>query len=50
MRRYEYTTGAVYEGMWKGGLRHGHGKMKWSDGATYEGEWQYNQAFGEGTF
>ena len=38
-RTYTYATGAVYEGEWKGGLRHGNGKMKWSDGCQYEGEW-----------
>ena len=38
-RTYTYLTGAMYEGEWKGGMRHGKGKMKWSDGAYYEGEW-----------
>ena len=46
-RTYIYKTGAVYEGQWKGGMRHGIGTMKWADGsATYIGEWQYNQASG----
>ena len=41
-RTFEYSTGAVYEGEWKGGMRHGKGKMTWSDGGSYEGDWQYN--------
>ena len=41
-RIFEYSTGAVYEGEWKGGMRHGKGKMTWSDGGSYEGNWQYN--------
>jgi len=30
---YTYSTGAVYNGMWMGGLRHGDGTMSWTDGA-----------------
>ena len=41
-RSHTYKTGSVYEGEWKGGMRHGKGKMTWADGATYEGDWQYN--------
>ena len=37
-RSYTYKcSGAVYEGQWKGGFRHGTGTMKWQDGASYEG-------------
>jgi hypothetical protein len=39
---YQYTTGAVYNGEWKGGLRHGSGTMTWPDGARYEGQWEFN--------
>lgn len=39
IKEYTYTTGAVYNGEWKGGLRHGKGTMKWPDAASYEGEW-----------
>ena len=39
-RTYTYSTGSVYEGQWKGGMRHGHGTMKWEDGsASYIGQW-----------
>ena len=49
-KQYKYKTGAIYNGQWKGGLRHGSGIMTWADGARYEGEWQYNQASGKGKF
>ena len=38
-REYQYNTGSVYQGQWKGGMRHGKGKMTWTDGAYYEGDW-----------
>ena len=41
-RSYTYRTGAVYEGQWRGGIRHGRGTMKWPAGSCYTGEWQYN--------
>ena len=34
-REYQYKTGSVYIGQWKGGMRHGQGTMKWIDGASY---------------
>ena len=43
-REYQYKTGSVYFGQWKGGMRHGIGTMKWIDGASYQGEWQLNVA------
>lgn len=49
-REYKYTTGAVYNGQWKGGLRHGQGTMQWADGAKYEGCWDLNQATNHGKF
>ena len=45
-KAHTYKTGALYEGQWKGGLRHGSGHMVWVDNARYEGDWQYNQACG----
>ena len=41
-KKYVYSTGAVYDGTWKGGLRHGIGTMKWPDGASYTGKWEFN--------
>jgi hypothetical protein len=45
-RKHTYATGAVYQGQWKGGLRHGQGTMIWPDNARYEGEWHLNAAHG----
>ena len=39
IRTHTYSTGAEYEGQWKGGMRHGKGKMTWPDSAKYEGDW-----------
>ena len=41
-RTFEYSTGAVYEGQWKGGLRHGKGEMKWDNDTSYVGDWELN--------
>mmetsp|Transcript_36382 Transcript_36382/g.26992 ORF Transcript_36382/g.26992 Transcript_36382/m.26992 type:complete len:83 (+) Transcript_36382:303-551(+) len=30
---YKYNSGAIYEGDWLGGFRHGFGTMTWPDGA-----------------
>lgn len=52
-KEHTYTyrkTGAVYDGQWIGGLRHGQGKMLWKDGASYSGNWVYGYAEGKGTF
>jgi len=46
IRSYTYKSGAIYNGEWKGGLRHGEGKMVWLDGARYEGNWEFNLASG----
>lgn len=49
-KSYTYKNGAVYNGEWKGGFRHGQGTMKWPDGACYEGNWDFGQPLGKGTF
>ena len=49
-RTHNYKTGAVYEGQWKGGMRHGTGIMRWPGNARYIGDWQFNQACGQGKF
>ena len=43
-REHTFKTGAVYNGQWKGNLRHGNGTMTWADGAVYEGEWDHGTA------
>lgn len=48
--QFTYKSGAIYNGEWLGGFRHGKGKMKWLDGTIYEGEWSYGQAYGQGKF
>lgn len=47
---YLFATGAVYEGHWKGNVRHGFGCQRWTDGAVYEGQWNLNKATGMGRF
>ena len=48
---YTYScSGAIYEGEWIGGLRHGCGTMTWPDTAQYHCEWAFNQASREGKF
>jgi len=37
LKQHTYKTGAIFNGQWKGGLRHGNGTMTWADGARYEG-------------
>lgn len=49
-RRWEFKTGAVYDGQWLGTARDGMGKMCWPDGAVYIGEWVRNTATGRGMF
>ena len=34
---YTFSSGAVYEGEWKGSVREGWGTQIWPDGAKYEG-------------
>ncbi|KAM3129306.1 hypothetical protein pb186bvf_018593 [Paramecium bursaria] len=45
---YMIDNGAIYDGQWKFGLRHGKGKQVWKDGSIYEGYWKNNQAHGYG--
>jgi hypothetical protein len=33
------ANGVVYEGEWKGGHKHGQGKMQYANGEVYEGTW-----------
>lgn len=43
---YQLESGAIYDGQWKHGVRHGKGKQVWRDGSVYEGFWMHNQAHG----
>jgi len=45
-----FKTGAVYDGQWRGRMRHGQGRQTWADGTSYVGEWKDNQAEGKGCF
>ena len=47
---HQYSTGAMYNGLMKGGFREGKGVMTWQDGAKYDGEWKEGYACGKGTF
>jgi len=44
------VNGIVYNGMWKGELRHGSGTQTWPDGSLYEGGWKDGVAYGLGRF
>lgn len=45
---HEFENGAVYEGQWNFGLRHGKGKQIWKDGSRYDGFWENNKENGKG--
>eukprot|EP00434_Breviolum_minutum_P008255 symbB.v1.2.007283.t1/scaffold438.1/size205425/11 len=47
---FTFTTGAVYKGQWKDGMRDGVGQQTWPDGACYSGQWVANRAEGMGKF
>ena len=53
MSTKEYTNGK-YVGELKelknGEMRHGDGKMTWSDGSSYEGTWKEDKMTGRGLF
>ncbi|GBF87927.1 MORN repeat-containing protein [Raphidocelis subcapitata] len=42
--------GDVYEGMWSGDLRNGHGTMTFANGDEYVGEWRDDLKHGAGSF
>ena len=43
------VKGGTYQGEWKDTMRHGHGKMTYSDKRVYEGEWERDLRHGFGT-
>ena len=49
MGKYTSSSGSIYEGSFKDGLRHGNGKMIFSgSGDTYKGEWVEGEMSGSG--
>lgn len=48
--KYQYKSGATYEGEWTGGFRHGQGTMVWPDGTSYTGNWGHGEPSSKGTF
>uniref|UniRef100_A0A8R7R9C4 1-phosphatidylinositol-4-phosphate 5-kinase n=3 Tax=Triticum urartu TaxID=4572 RepID=A0A8R7R9C4_TRIUA len=50
--RYVWAAGSccVYEGGWKRGARHGHGRTLWPSGAVYEGDYSAGFMDGQGTY
>eukprot|EP00913_Durusdinium_trenchii_P014786 g13868.t1 len=46
--RYEFESGAIYDGEWLEGNRHGVGKQIWPDGTEYLGQWRMGRAHGLG--
>lgn len=47
---YRYNNGAMYEGQWLGGFRHGIGVMTWPDEARFEGHWSFGHPIKLGKF
>jgi hypothetical protein len=47
--RVELGWGIIYDGEWKGDLRHGRGTQTWPDGCRYDGEWEEGKCEGSGT-
>ena len=48
--KHIYTSGAIYEGEWRGGFRDGQGEMKWTDGSQFIGRWSWGWPVGIGRF
>ena len=47
---YDYSNGDSYDGVWRGGRKHGNGTYSFQDGSKYGGEWKNNINHGRGTF
>eukprot|EP00930_Biecheleria_cincta_P035614 TRINITY_DN24481_c0_g1_i2.p1 TRINITY_DN24481_c0_g1~~TRINITY_DN24481_c0_g1_i2.p1 ORF type:complete len:228 (-),score=42.87 TRINITY_DN24481_c0_g1_i2:508-1191(-) len=46
--RHTFRSGAIYDGEWLGGMRHGFGHQIWTDGTEYIGQWHRGRASGLG--
>ena len=44
----EYKDGAVYEGSWQNGKKHGIGRMNYENGDVYSGQWKNAMRHGKG--
>jgi hypothetical protein len=44
------SVGEHYRGLWRAGLRHGHGRTQFPNGEWYEGEYVDDQPHGHGTY
>lgn len=48
---YTYKcSGAIYQGEWFGGFRHGQGVITWKNGDRYEGAWEYGVPIYRGSY
>lgn len=45
-----YGSGARYDGAFKGGVRHGKGKIRFASGASYAGAWKNGKQHGKGAY
>ena len=46
----QFENGAIYEGEWNNGYRHGFGRAKFKNGTSYEGRWWDGDFKGFGRF
>jgi hypothetical protein len=44
------SDGSLYEGSFRKGKRHGHGKLVSDIGTVYEGEWKFDKRHGSGRY
>ncbi|KAJ5071105.1 morn repeat-containing protein [Anaeramoeba ignava] len=47
---YKYDDGSIYEGEFKGMMRHGYGVYKYITGEVYEGQWRFDKKHGFGVY
>tara|TARA_B100000768_G_scaffold145679_1_gene138591 strand:- start:123 stop:464 length:342 start_codon:yes stop_codon:yes gene_type:complete len=44
------ASGNMYQGEYKAGRYHGHGKLSYADGDAYEGQWREGEKHGHGKY